>query len=349
MSADPRSGVEVATASFTVDLMPDLGDVTVDERIGILRSRYERSERDRGAGNSDTFVLGLNLLRCMEVTPTHPESVTVVSHVLGNYERTIGPKHPATHHAREVLAQVLDARGRPAEAEKSYRAALKASVKATGARSDDATRIRRGYFLFLASHDRLDDALALHEEVTKGLDETETVAGQGRLADWLRAADRPQEAIAAYQAALQHAERVLGPDHVRTMNIRTLLAMLATEVDHPVAEEAQRGVVADLERVQGADSDGALVARSNLAKLVHSLGRDDEAALLYREVVADHHRVLGADHPGTIVTSANLANLLFDIDRDREAVTLFRELLPVADRVLGSDHPVTRAARAAVE
>lgn len=349
MTSDPGGGVEVATASFTVDLMPDLGDVTIDERIRILRFRYDRSARELGTGHSDTFVLGLNLLRCMEVAPTHPESLTVVSTVLGNYERTKGRKHRATHLARKVLAQVLDARGRPAEAEKSYRAALKASAKVTGARSDDATRIRRGYFLFLASHDRLDDALALHEEVVKGLDETETVAEQGCLADWLRAADRPQEAITAYQAALQGAERVLGPDHVQTMNIRTLLAMLATEVDHSVAEEAQRGVVADLERVQGPDSDGALVARSNLASLFHRLGRDDEAAVLYRDVVADHHRVLGADHPGTIVTSANFANLLFDLDRDREAVTLFRELLPVADRVLGADHPVTRAARAAIE
>jgi tetratricopeptide (TPR) repeat protein len=271
----------------------------------------------------------------MEVAPDHPEGLTMVGAVLEDFERRLGPTHPSTHLATEVLAQVLDVNGRRVEAEECYRTALAASAAAKGGQSGDANRIRRNFFLFLASHDRLADAMALHEDAVAGLDETEKVIEQGRLADRLRAADRPQEAIAAYQTALRDAELVFGPDHVRTMNMRTVMAMFAMDIGHPVAEKVQRGVVADLDRVRGHDSEGALVARSNLAKLLSQLGREDEAAALYQEVVADQKRVLGSDHPGTIITSANLANVLFDLDRGREAVMLFRELLPFAERVLG--------------
>ena len=168
---------------------------------------------------------------------------------------------------------------------------------------------------------------------------------RGTLADLLRQAGHAQEALAAYRVALADAETIFGRDHVRTMNTRTLLAQLAIAERDPDAERLQRDVIADLERASGPDGAGVLVARSNLAKLLHALGRDDEAADLYRSVVAQHGarprpRPPGHDHhdgePGRPAA------------RRRPAGRGGRDLPPAGPghgTACSTDHPVTRAAR----
>jgi tetratricopeptide (TPR) repeat protein len=166
-------------------------------------------------------------------------------------------------------------------------------------------------------------------------------------ADLVLAGDRHAEAVEEYRAALRAAESSLGPDHPQTINTRTLLAEVAIAAGHPIAEETQRRLVADLARVAGPDSEALLVARSNLGNFLASVGRDEEAADLHRQVLEDHRRVLGTRHPGTIVTAASLGNTLSRLGRDREAAALAREVLPAATEVLGPDHPLTRDVRAA--
>ncbi|MFD1147167.1 tetratricopeptide repeat protein [Saccharothrix hoggarensis] len=340
MTSNRREGeTEFVRKLFSANHMPpDLAGATVDERVAALLSRYDSTPGQRTA-------LGLSLVRCMEEAPDRPDSVPVLRRVLADFEDALGRTHPLHLEAAGALATALSAHGVTEEAERTYRTALWTAVGTTGEHSDLSTRLRHGLFLFLARHDRLDEALELHRKV-KVTDDVALVH-RGRLARLLATAGRPLDAVAEYQAALREAEAALGRDHVRTINLRTLLAVLAIDHGHPVAEEAQRGVVADLERVQGPDSPGGLVARGALARLVGRLGRPDEAAAMFRDLVHDHRRVLGPQHPGTLVTAAEFGRLLLDLARDREAVALFRKLLPVAERVLG-DHPVTRAARAVV-
>jgi tetratricopeptide (TPR) repeat protein len=66
-------------------------------------------------------------------------------------------------------------------------------------------------------------------------------------------------------------------------------------------------LLADKERVLGADHPDTLGTRNNLAIAYSDAGRTDEAIRLYEQTLADQERVLGADHPETLATRNNLA------------------------------------------
>ena len=104
-------------------------------------------------------------------------------------------------------------------------------------------------------------------------------------------------------------------------------------------------LLADRERVLGADHPDTLTTRNNLALAYWAAGRAAEAITLLEQTLADEERVLGADHPGTLTTRNNLANAYQAAGRTAEAITLHEQTLADMERVLGADHPVTLARR----
>jgi hypothetical protein len=70
----------------------------------------------------------------------------------------------------------------------------------------------------------------------------------------------------------------------------------------------QEQVLADRERILGAEHPDTLAARGNLAFSYWAAGRVGEAIALQERVLADSERVLGAEHPDTIGSRNNLAN-----------------------------------------
>jgi tetratricopeptide (TPR) repeat protein len=95
----------------------------------------------------------------------------------------------------------------------------------------------------------------------------------------------------------------------------------------------------------GPDHPDTLSSRSNLALVVHDLGRLDEAAAEDRAVLAARQRVLGADHPDTLASRSNLADVLRDLGQLDEAAAEIRAILAARQRELGADHPDTLASR----
>ena len=67
-------------------------------------------------------------------------------------------------------------------------------------------------------------------------------------------------------------------------------------------------LLADQERVLGADHADTLTTRDNLALAYREAGRTAEAITLHEQTLADRERVLGADHPDTLATRNNLAD-----------------------------------------
>ena len=60
-------------------------------------------------------------------------------------------------------------------------------------------------------------------------------------------------------------------------------------------------LLADWERVLGADQPETLAVRNSLADAYRDAGRTAEAITLLEQTLADQERVLGADHPSTLV------------------------------------------------
>ena len=59
-------------------------------------------------------------------------------------------------------------------------------------------------------------------------------------------------------------------------------------------------LLADRERMLGADHPDTLQTRNNLANAYQAAGRTAEAITLHEQTLADRERVLGADHPDTL-------------------------------------------------
>ncbi len=104
-------------------------------------------------------------------------------------------------------------------------------------------------------------------------------------------------------------------------------------------------LLADGERVLGADHPDTVTMRNDLAAAYGTAGRTTEAISLLEQVLADRERVLGGDHPETLTIRNNLAFTYREAGRTAEAITLHEQLLPDRERVLGSDHPDTLRTR----
>ena len=154
--------------------------------------------------------------------------------------------------------------------------------------------------------------------------------------------DSTLQAIAVGEPLAADLDRVLGPNHLDTLNSQNTLAVAYRAADR-VADAVpllERTLVAQT-RVLGADHPDTLMSQNNLAAAYRDAGRSAEAILLFERTLAARERLLGADDPGTLNSRANLASAYEDAGRPAEAIPLFEQILAAQDRVLGVEHPDT--------
>ncbi len=154
-------------------------------------------------------------------------------------------------------------------------------------------------------------------------------------ADYRGAIDRATEALAL-------RNRILGPDHKDTLNLKSDLGEFNWEMGKFVtAERIWREVLGRSRKVLGDDDPLTLTSIGNLAVVLEDLGRDDEALSLHREALARDRRLLGNNHPDTLTAVANLAAALGKRGDYAAAEPYYLEAYERRRSVLGPDHPVT--------
>ena len=125
-----------------------------------------------------------------------------------------------------------------------------------------------------------------------------------------RAAAR--DVVEQIMALYESAGACLAGDTLESRMIR--LRWWAIWLLHRLGDGAAQAIVigeqllADQERVLGADHPDTLVSRSSLALAYQAAGRTAEAITLHEQTLAARERVLGADHPRTLNSRNNLAN-----------------------------------------
>ena len=148
------------------------------------------------------------------------------------------------------------------------------------------------------------------------------------------------------RALLLARERVLGPEHQRTLISRANLARWTGEAgDAAGARDQFAALVLAFVRAFGTEHPSSLTAAAALARFTGEAGdavgaRDQLAAL-----VPAFERVLGPEHRDTLITRANLASQTGDAGNAAGARDQFVALLPVEERVFGPEHLETLTAR----
>jgi tetratricopeptide (TPR) repeat protein len=100
-------------------------------------------------------------------------------------------------------------------------------------------------------------------------------------------------------------------------------------------------ILADLERLLGADHHDTLKMRLFLDGAYLAADRTDEAIALGERNLADLERLVGAGHLETVEARSNLADAYLAAGRTDEAIVLGERILADRERLLGADHPVT--------
>jgi tetratricopeptide (TPR) repeat protein len=94
----------------------------------------------------------------------------------------------------------------------------------------------------------------------------------------------------------------------------------------------------------GPEDRNTLHLRSQVANVLRSQGRIEEARRMDNEVLALQRRTLPPDHPHTLMTAANLASDLRASGEFAEALAMDRETFRRSADELGDDHPRTLSA-----
>jgi tetratricopeptide (TPR) repeat protein len=155
--------------------------------------------------------------------------------------------------------------------------------------------------------------------------------------------------LVAQVEALHEADAsgLSGPDlRLRQLQARSWAArQLRETADLSRAIHLGAQVLAESERVLGADHPDTLTARNGLASAYRAAGRLGEAIPLFEQAMVGYRRVLGPDHPWTLISQNNFAGAYREAGRLSEAISLYEQNLADRERVLGADHLSTLTTR----
>jgi tetratricopeptide (TPR) repeat protein/tRNA A-37 threonylcarbamoyl transferase component Bud32 len=189
-------------------------------------------------------------------------------------------------------------------------------------------------------------ATALYRKVAGETDD-KTLYSVVLLGESLRWNDRPADARAALEPAIERARKERGDDIVP---MEALLASLggtySDEGNVDAAEPILKDVLARREKRLGPDDSNTLSTLSNLTLLQYQRNKIPEAVAGYRELLRRMDRKLGKDSSQRITPLFNLADSLFYAHEFEECIQLASEAREQAVRTFGpSSEIVMKASR----
>ena len=237
-----------------------------------------------------------------------------------------------------------------AEAE---RLAMQAAVEAKRAHPIDSKRALAALELAgLSAHRAAHyDQAMLHfregEELTdRNRNLEEWVSLQHEIADLLIAQGKYGDAEKLVRNVIEVRTRILGPEHLDTLESRhRLIYSLSRQTKYAEAEAEARDVLRVQEKVLGSEPVDTSVTRYYLADALVGQGKFSEAESLGREIIPQIEEVFGSTHPRTLAARLSLATALSSQGKNAEAEVLYREIIKLDRTVYGPEHPDTLSAR----
>ncbi|WZO98828.1 tetratricopeptide repeat protein [Isosphaeraceae bacterium EP7] len=273
------------------------------------------------------------------------KAIVLLTKARATFMSRLGPVHPDTLQAMNMLANAYRAAGKP---DRSVALLEEALTKARlGPDHPETLLTMSNLAMGYRSVGKLDRAVPLYEEalaLTKsrlGPDHPDTIKLMNHLAQGYSSVGKLDRAIPLQEEALAKAR--LGPDHPLTLGTMNSLAMSymgAGKPDRaiPLHEEA----LALAKTRLGPDHPDTLQAMNVLAGGYRFVGKLDRAVPLWEEALALRKARLGPDHPDTLQAMADLASAYqYGGKQPDRAIPLWEEALALRKARHGPDHPAT--------
>ncbi|KAJ7468200.1 hypothetical protein FB451DRAFT_1481993 [Mycena latifolia] len=168
---------------------------------------------------------------------------------------------------------------------------------------------------------------------------TDFTAQYGRILLKAHKYKRAEELLAQ---AVQKQRRVLGDDHVATLDLMGHLGTTYEKLgQYKLAEQLLTLVVEKGRKHLGEDHPDTLVAMFDLAWTYVGLGQFKEAAELQTVVAEKRRQTLGEDHPSTLLAMNDLAATNSHLGQYKAAEEIQIAMLDRRRKISGDDHPET--------
>ncbi len=165
------------------------------------------------------------------------------------------------------------------------------------------------------------------------------------LAQLYRTLGRYEAALPLQERALAGRQRVLGGEHVETLETELSMArLLQAQGKWTEAEVRMRATLETSRRVLGDDDAQTLHTIYALGLLMREANNLAEAETLHREAETRARRVLGEDHPDALNYLSGVGLALQVAGQRAEAETILRDALAKHRRINGEDHRDTARA-----
>ncbi len=244
-----------------------------------------------------------------------------------------------------LLALLLQAKARYAEAEPLFRRALAIDEASAGPDHPDVAIDLNNLGLLLHATNRLGEAEPLFrralaiDEASSGPVHSRVATDLNNLGLLLHATNRLGEAEPLFRRALAIFEARYGRDHPQVASaLNNLAGLLGATNRLGEAEPLFRRALAIDEASYGSNYPNVARDLNNLAVLLRSTNRLGEAEPFYRRALAIDEASYGPDHPQVARDLNSLAGLLGDTNRLGEAEPLYRRALAIDNASYGPDH-----------
>ncbi|KAK3171443.1 hypothetical protein OEA41_003527 [Lepraria neglecta] len=150
---------------------------------------------------------------------------------------------------------------------------------------------------------------------------------------------RYPEAEQVLRQSVQEREKVLGKEHVDTLESKHRLAVtLYKQQKYPKAEQLLRQSVQEREKVLGKEHVDTLRSKYRLALTLHEQQKYPEAEQVLRQSVQEREKVLGKKDVNALESKYRLALTLHEQQKYPEAEQVLRQSVQEREKVLGKEH-----------
>lgn len=185
-------------------------------------------------------------------------------------------------------------------------------------------------------------ALACYEGALEGL---EGGGGYGNVGAALRSLGRFDQALEAYEKAVEIDRKVLGPDHIDVAKGEYGQAMA---LDRMGKFDQALALYSDVLRIQwscGGERQAIASTLNNVGVVLERQGRHEEALLKLAQALEMRIKELGGDHVDVAATLFNIAISRSAMGDAEGAMKACLESLGICEGALGEAHERTRARR----
>ncbi|MFN0059642.1 MAG: FG-GAP-like repeat-containing protein [Planctomycetota bacterium] len=264
--------------------------------------------------------------------------------------------HPAVARFNMERARLLEATGRPAEAEAAHREACRICARSFGLASAAYRSAFVGLLRCFAANDRwelaeaeLNSSLATLRASGASDDLAALASIESAFAEIARAKAQPLVALRHLEAARD--AYVLGriESAASAENLHSLGEFYAERRDYVRAAERFAAARDLSQRIFGARDTRTIMRAGKLAQAWRDAGRTAEAEELLLTTIGDFTSTTGAESLLTTTAKNDLAVLLVRTGRLREGRELLEAILGIYERELGSSHATTAQVRENLE